>query len=175
MDNENLLINRVSQSSLTTIKLEDFYPEHEIKEFDLKDYLFRELILKELDFRKALKEHDWEQYRNCYLTVFCSTDAIIPTWAYMLVASYASGIALDVSFGNKEEYLRNYFFQKIREINPENYRDAKLVIKGCSEKDVPASAYLEITRLLKPYVSSIMFGEPCSTVPVYKRMKNSTI
>ncbi len=172
MNSEELLINRVSQSGLTTIKLEDYYPVHEIKEFDLKDYLFQGLILKELDFRKALKEHDWEQYRNCYLTVFCSTDAIIPTWAYMLVASYASGFAIDVSYGNKQEYLRNFFQQKIRELNPEEYRDAKLVIKGCSEKDVPASAYLEITRLLKPYVSSIMFGEPCSTVPVYKKPKN---
>jgi hypothetical protein len=171
MNNPELLINKVSQSGLVTIKLEDYYPEYEIKEFDLKDYLFQGLILKELDFRKALKEHNWEQYHNCYLTVFCSTDAIIPTWAYMLVATYASGIALDVSFGDKEEFLRNYFQQKIREINPEEYRDAKLVIKGCSEKEVPASAYLEITRLLKPYVSSIMFGEPCSTVPVYKKPK----
>lgn len=169
MNSGDLLINRVGQSGLTTIKLEDFYPEQAIKEFDLTDYLFQGLILKELDFRKALKEHDWEQYRFCYLTVFCSTDAIIPTWAYMLVASQASGIALDVSFGNKQEFLRNYFFQKIRAIDPEEYRDAKLVIKGCSDKEVPASAYLEITRLLKPYVSSIMFGEPCSTVPVYKR------
>ena len=172
MNKEDLLINRVSQSGLETIKLEDFYPGHEIKEFDLKNFLFQGLILKELDFRKALKEHDWTQYHNCYLSVYCSTEAIIPTWAYMLVAAYAAGIVLDVSFGNKQEFLRNYFQQKIRELNPEEYRDAKLVIKGCSEKDVPASAYLEITRLLKPYVSSIMFGEPCSTVPVYKKPKS---
>jgi hypothetical protein len=173
MNKEDILVNRVSQSGLVTIKLEDYYPENEIREFDLKDFLFHGLILKELDFRKALKEHNWNQYHNCYLTVFCSTDAIIPTWAYMLVASHASGTALDVSFGNKEEFLRNYFLQKIRSLNPEEYRDAKLVIKGCSEKEVPASAYLEITRLLKPYVSSIMFGEPCSTVPVYKKAKNA--
>ena len=172
MNNQELLINKVSQSGLVTIKLEDFYPEHEIKVFDIKDYLFQGLILKELDFRKALKEHNWEQYRNCFLTVFCSTDAIIPTWAYMLVATHTSGVALDVSFGDKQEFLRNYFQQKIRDLDPEEYRDAKLVINGCSDKDVPASAYLEITRLLKPYVSSIMFGEPCSTVPVYKRAKS---
>ncbi len=172
MNSEDILINRVSQSGLITIKLEDLYPVHEIKPFDLKDFLFQGLILKELDFRKALKEHNWEQYRNSYLAVFCSADAIIPTWAYMLIASYASNVALEVSFGDKQEFLRNYFKQKIKELNPEEYRDAKLVIKGCSEKDVPASAYLEITSLLKPYVSSIMFGEPCSTVPVYKRIKN---
>ena len=170
MNKDDLLVNRVSQSALQTIKLEDFYPRHSICEFDLKDYLFQGLILKELDFRKALKEFDWTQYVDKYLTVYCSTDAIIPTWAFMLVASYASGHALDVQFGNKEEFLRSYFHHKISQLNPEDYRDAKLVIKGCSDKPVPASAYLDITHLLKPFVSSIMFGEPCSTVPVFKRI-----
>ncbi|MBK9220817.1 MAG: DUF2480 family protein [Saprospiraceae bacterium] len=171
MNSEPILINRVNQSGLVTIKLEDFFPTHDIKEFDLKDYLFQGLILKEMDFRKALKEHHWDQYQNCYLTVFCSTDAIIPTWAYMLVASQAESFALDVAYGNKDEYLRNFYRQKIKSIDPKEYMDAKIVIKGCSEKEVPASAYLEITRLLKPYASSIMFGEPCSTVPVYKKAK----
>ncbi|MBK8451347.1 MAG: DUF2480 family protein [Saprospiraceae bacterium] len=171
MNSEPILINRVNQSGLVTIKLEDFFPNHEIKEFDLKDYLFQGLILKEMDFRKALKEHHWDQYQNCYLTVFCSTDAIIPTWAYMLVASHAESFALDVAYGNKDEYLRNFYRQKIKSIDPKEYMDAKIVIKGCSEKEVPASAYLEITRVLKPYASSIMFGEPCSTVPVYKKAK----
>ncbi|MBL7819097.1 MAG: DUF2480 family protein [Saprospiraceae bacterium] len=169
MSKEELLVNRVNQSSLITLKLEDFYPGSEIVEFDLKDYLFHGLILKEMDFRKALKEHNWEAYQNCYLTVFCSTDAIIPTWAYMLVASHAGGFALDVVFGTKAEFLRSYFHQKIKQINPEDFRDAKLVIKGCSDKEVPASAYLDITQHLKKHASSIMFGEACSTVPVFKR------
>lgn len=169
MSKEELLVNRVNQSSLITLKLEDFYPGSEIVEFDLKDYLFHGLILKEMDFRKALKEHYWEAYQNCYLTVFCSTDAIIPTWAYMLVASHAGGFALDVVFGTKAEFLRSYFHQKIKQINPEDFRDAKLVIKGCSDKEVPASAYLDITQHLKNHASSIMFGEACSTVPVFKR------
>lgn len=169
MNKNELLVNRVNQSSLVTLKLDDLYPESEIFEFDLKDYLFHGLILKELDFRKALKEHNWEAYKNGYLAVFCSTDAIIPTWAYMLVASHAGGFATDVVFGTKSEFLRNYFHQKIKQINPEEYRDAKLVIKGCSEKEVPASAYLYITQHLKNVASSIMFGEACSTVPVYKR------
>ena len=142
-----------------------------IFEFDLKDYLFHGLILKELDFRKALKEHNWEAYKNGYLTVFCSTDAIIPTWAYMLVASHAGGFARDVVFGTKSEFLRNYFHQKIKQINPEEYRDAKLVIKGCSEKEVPASAYQTVCYMLLPYASSIMYGEPCSTVPIFKKKR----
>ena len=169
MSKEELLVNRVNQSSLITLNLEDFFPGSEIVEFDLKDYLFHGLILKEMDFRKALKEHNWEAYQNCYLTVFCSTDAIIPTWAYMLVASHAGGFALDVVFGTKAEFLRSYFHQKIKQINPEDFRDAKLVIKGCSDKEVPASAYLDITQHLKNHASSIMFGEACSTVPVFKR------
>ncbi len=169
MNNENELVNRVSQSGLVTIKLEDFYPQSEIIEFDLKNFLFQGLILKEMDFRKALKEFDWATIQNKNLAVFCSSDAIIPTWAYMLIASHASGIAKDIRFGNKEEFLRSYYLEKIRQIDPEEYRDLKIVIKGCSEKEVPASAYLEITSLLKSYVSSIMFGEPCSTVPVYKK------
>jgi hypothetical protein len=174
MNSVKELINRVSDSGLVTIKLEEFYPELPIKEFDLKDYLFRGLILKELDFRKSLKEHDWQQYQECYLTVFCSTDAIIPTWAYMLVASYASGIATDIGFGNTEEFVRNYFHKALSKIDPSSYQNAKLVIKGCSDKPVPASAYLEITHLLKPFVSSIMYGEPCSTVPVYKKPRSLT-
>lgn len=172
MDNDNVLINRVAQSGLITINLEDFYPPYQIKSFDLKDYLFQGLILKEMDFRNALKQHDWQQYRDAYLAVHCSSDAIIPTWAFMLVAAYASGIAREIGFGNHKEFLKSYFSKKINQLDPENYRDAKLVIKGCSDKEVPASAYLEITALLKPYASSIMFGEPCSTVPVYKKVKS---
>ncbi len=173
MNKDEVLINRVNESKLQTIKLEDYFPAQEICEFDLKEFLFQGLILKELDFRKALKDLDWSQFDHKYITVFCSTDAIIPTWAYMLVATFANGHALDVYFGNKEEFLRTYYRQIISKLNPEDYRDALLVIKGCSDKPVPASAYLDITHHLKPVAASIMFGEPCSTVPVYKRPKSS--
>ncbi|MDQ3142938.1 MAG: DUF2480 family protein [Bacteroidota bacterium] len=163
------LVNRISKSSLITIKLEDFFPENEILVFDLKDYLFQGLILKEMDFRAALKSHDWSQYQHHILAVYCSTDAIIPTWAYMLVASHATEKASDIYFGDKDAALRNFFTNKIRNMEPEEYRDAKLVIKGCSDKPVPASAYLDLTAHLSPVAQSIMYGEPCSTVPVYKR------
>ncbi|MBK9108827.1 MAG: DUF2480 family protein [Saprospiraceae bacterium] len=165
------LVNRVAQSGLITLKLEDYFPDKTVYEFDLKDYLFHGLILKELDFRKALKEHDWNLYKDSYLTILCSADAIIPTWAYMLVASYASEVVADIYFGTKKDFLISYYRDKIRAIDASIYKDSKIVIKGCSDKEVPASAYLELTAHLKPFVASIMFGEPCSTVPVYKRGK----
>jgi len=166
------LVNRVAQSSLITIKLEDFYPKHRVEVFDVKDYLFHGLILKEMDYREALKNHDWSKYQDCYLTIHCSTDAIIPTWAYMLVASYASGIARDLYFGDPDAFLITYFREQIRALPMESYIGAKVVIKGCSDLQIPASAYLELTHKLKPHASSIMFGEPCSTVPVYKKPKS---
>lgn len=165
------MVNKVANSRLVTIDLEAFYPEGEVVPFDLKDYLFRELILKEKDFREALKEHDWEQYTGKNLAVFCSTDAIIPMWAYMLVASYAAPFARDVFQGLPEHYAEFAFLKKLAALNPEDYTDQRLIIKGCSDKPVPASAYLEITRRLQPVARSIMFGEPCSTVPVYKKTR----
>ena len=129
-------------------------------------------ILKEMDFREALKNHDWSKYQDCYLTIHCSTDAIIPTWAYMLVASYASGIARDLYFGDPDAFLITYFREQIRALPMESYMGAKVVIKGCSDLQIPASAYLELTHKLKPHAASIMFGEPCSTVPVYKKPKS---
>ena len=165
------LVNRVAQSSLITIKPEDFYPKFPIVEFDLKDYLFHGLILKEIEFRQNLKDLDWSKFKDCCLTIYCSTDAIIPTWAYMLVASYAQKHALDVCFGNKSDCLNAYFRERIRNLTIDPYVGAKVVIKGCSDLEIPPAAYLELTRKLQPVVASIMYGEPCSTVPVYKQSK----
>ena len=165
------LINRVAKSGLITLNLEDFFPEGEVVIFDLKDYLFRELILKEKDFRKALKELDWEQYRDKHLLIICSTDAIIPVWAYMLVAVYATPVAKSVFQGTKEEFYKKAFSEKLNELDLNLYENALLVIKGCSNKHVPTAAYVELTRLLQPIAKSIMYGEPCSTVPLYKKMK----
>ncbi|MBL7775470.1 MAG: DUF2480 family protein [Saprospiraceae bacterium] len=166
------LVNRVAaNSSLVTIDLETFYPEGEVVPFDLKDYLFMELILKEKDFREALRAHDWSQYAGKNLAVFCSTDAIIPMWAYMLVASYAAAYARDVFQGQPEQFAEFAFVKKLAALDPADYAGKRLVIKGCSDKPVPPSAYLEITRRLQPVAQSIMFGEACSSVPVYKRPK----
>lgn len=166
------LVNRVANSSLVTIDLEQLYPVGEIVPFDLKGYLFMELILKEKDFREALKALDWETYRGKNLAVFCSTDAIIPLWAYMLVATHAAPFVEDIALCEPAEFAERAFLKKLASLDLREYEGKRLVIKGCSDKPVPASAYLEITRRLQPMALSIMFGEPCSTVPVYKKAKD---
>ncbi len=166
---QNTLVNRVDQSGLITIDLEKYFPTKSIYIFDIKDYLFHGLILKEKDFREALKVHDWEQYNEGVLCVYCSTDAIIPVWAYMLVSTNATSHASEIYIGSEEEYLKNYYRNIISSLNAEEYIDKKIVIKGCSNKPVPASAYADITSKLIGHAQSLMYGEPCSTVPVYKR------
>lgn len=166
---ETALVNRVANSGLVTIDLEKFYPEGEVVAFDLKGYLFMELILKENDFREGLKNHDWTQYAGKNVAVFCSADAIIPMWAYMLVATYAAPYANDIFQGTPEQFVEIAFIKKIAGMDLSEYAGKRLVIKGCSDKPVPPSAYLEITRRLQPLALSIMFGEPCSTVPVFKK------
>lgn len=168
---EQPLVNRVAQSGLVTIDLEELYPAGEIVPFDLKDYLFMGLILKEKDFREALKTHDWSQYAGKNLAVFCSADAIIPMWAYMLVATYAAPFVADIAQVTPELFAETSFLKKLSTLNISDYEGKRLVIKGCSDKPVPPSAYLEITRRLQPVAQSIMFGEPCSTVPVYKKAR----
>lgn len=165
------LVNRVANSGLVTIDLEELYPAGEIVSFDLKAYLFMEMILKEKDFREALKAHDWEQYRGKNIAVFCSADAIIPLWAYMLVATYAAPFASDVALTTPGQFAESAFLKKIASLDLSGYEGKRIVVKGCSDRPVPASAYLEITRRLQPVAQSIMFGEPCSTVPVYKKGK----
>lgn len=165
------LVNRVANSNLKTINLEDFFPVETIIPFDLKDYLYMEMIVKEKDFRLAMKAHDWSQYDGKILTVFCSADAIVPSWAFMLVASYAAPVAKDVFMGKKDQYLAYYYTEKIRSLDTTEYQNERVVVKGCSKKPVPISAYFELTTVLTPIALSIMYGEPCSTVPIYKKKK----
>ncbi len=168
------LVNRVAQSGLITINLEDYYPEGELVNFDLKDYLFQGLILREKEFRAALKALDWEAYRDKHVLVFCSTDAIIPMWAYMLVSSYLQGIAGSVFQGSAEEFVKHYMLSAIERLDVEAFRNQRLVIKGCGEKAVPAAAYAAFVWKVQPVARSLMFGEPCSTVPVYKKKEVSS-
>lgn len=168
-DTAKPLVNRVAASGLITIRLEDYFPETELALFDLKDYLFMGLILKEKDFREALKNHDWSQYAGKNLAVFCSADAIIPTWAYMLVTVNAAPFANDVFQGTPDEFYKLAFQKALDRLDASQFQDQRIVIKGCGDKPVPLSAYVELTRKLQPYARSIMFGEPCSTVPVFKR------
>ncbi len=166
---ENTIINKIAESGLIELNLEDFYPKEPIAVFDLKDYLFMELILKEKDFREALKSHDFSIYKDKYVAVTCSADAIIPMWAYMLVAAYAQSFALDVMAGDEAFVHKTLFLKKISAIDIPSFTDKRMVIKGCGELPVGEFAYLEITKLLRPVVKSIMYGEPCSIVPVYKK------
>ncbi len=163
------IINRVAKSPLITLDLEDYYSKHERVLYDIKDNLFMGLILKEKDFREFLKTHDWSQYSNKNVAITCSEDAIVPTWAYMLLATYLAPHANTIVFGSLQELESKLFFDAIKTIDPEQFRDKKVVIKGCSKLPVPTAAYVEITNKLQPVVQSLMFGEPCSTVPVYKK------
>jgi len=163
------IVNRVASSPIVTLNLEDLYTEGERVVFDMKDHLFMGLILKEKDFRDFIRENDWEQYRNKYVAITCTADAIVPTWAYMLVAQKLEGIAAEMVFGSLETLETVLFMKKLEKFNPEEFKDRPVVIKGCFDKPVPVSAYVEITRKLSPYVKSLMYGEPCSTVPIFKR------
>lgn len=166
---EEIIINKVTQSSLITFNLEDLYDRHERTLFDMQQCLFQGLILREKDFRTFIAEHNWEQYQGKNVAVFCSTDAIIPTWAYMLLANKLEPFANFLYFGKPEEMENIMMFDALQKINPADYTDQRVVIKGCGETDIPTAAYVEVTRLLTPYVKSIMYGEPCSTVPIYKK------
>jgi hypothetical protein len=168
---QELIINKVANSGLVSLDLEDLYHKGERVVYDLKDNLFMGMILKEKDFREFLKNHDWTQYVGKNVAVICSEDAVIPTWAYMLLTIKLQPVANMIVFGNLTELDNKLFYDAIAKINPEDYRDARVVVKGCSKVPVPTSAYLEITRLLFPVVQSLMFGEPCSTVPLWKRPK----
>ncbi len=168
---EELIINKVAESGLITLNLETYFPKEEFAVFDLKDYLFMELILKEKDFRAACKANDWSQYKNKILLIYCSTDAIIPMWAYMLVAQHAANIAHTIFQGTREEYLKAHYAKIISELDISEWNDKRVVIKGCGDLDVPAEAYVGITRVLTPRVLSIMYGEPCSTVPIFKKAR----
>ena len=165
------IINRVAGSGLVSLDLEEYYHPGERVVYDLKDNLFMGLILKEKDFREFLKTHDWSQYAGKNVAVTCSEDAIVPTWAYMLLTLHLQPYAHTVVFGSLADLDEKLYFDAIARINPEQYRDARVVIKGCSKVPVPTAAYVEITRVLKPVVQSLLFGEPCSTVPLFKRPK----
>jgi len=167
------IINRVTKSGLVTLDLEDYYHPGERIVYDLKDNLYMGLILKEKDFRDFLKSHDWSQYTGKNVALTCTEDAIVPTWAYMLLTLHLEPYANTVVFGSLQDLEEKLYFDAIARINLDDYRDGRVVVKGCSKVPVPTAAYVEITRLLRPVVQSLMFGEPCSTVPLYKRAKTA--
>ena len=166
---QETIVNKVAESGLITLDLEEYYPKEEIVVFDLKAHLFMGLILKEKDFRAALQNIDWSQYQSKNVALTCSADAIIPMWAYMLVASYLRPFANEIIFGNKETVISTLILKNLSKINGEEFTDKRIVVKGCGDVQIPESAYIEIINKLRPYAKSIMYGEPCSTVPIYKK------
>lgn len=163
------IINKVAESELLQFDLQDLYVKGERVLFDLKKFLFEELILKEKDFRDQIKNHIWNQYENKFVAITCTADAIVPTWAFMLVASQLQPFAKKIMFGDLNKLEEEIFRTQISKIDLKDYTDKKISIKGCSDIYVPPSAYVELTALLRPVAKSIMYGEACSTVPVFKR------
>ncbi len=165
----DLFVNKVQESGLITLDLEQFYPKSPIQVFDLKGYLFMELILKEKDFRAALQTTDWTIYQGAAVAITCSADAIIPMWAYMLIASYLQPVAAEIVFGTEKELINNLMLKSLEQFNAAEYADKRVVVKGCGDTPIPETAYVSITNKLRPFVKSIMYGEPCSTVPIFKK------
>jgi hypothetical protein len=164
-----VIVNKVAESGIITLNLENYIPKEEMASFDLKDHLFMGMILKEKDFREALKNLDWTTYSGKNVNITCTADAIIPLWAYMLVTTYLQPLARYVYAGTKEEMYKHLFLQNIAAIDPAPFADQRVVIKGCGDVHLDNYTYTEITRLLRPVVKSLMYGEPCSTVPIYKK------
>ena len=165
---ENEIINKVANSGLITIDLEEYFPKGERVSFDLKPLLFQELILKEKDFREFIKEHDWPFYQNKFVAIICTADAIVPTWAYMLVSIALKPFAKKIIFGNLETLETVLYHDALQTINYSHYTDKRVVVKGCGNLPVIINAYVELVNGLRPFAKSIMYGEPCSTVPLYK-------
>ncbi len=163
------IINKVESSGLMTLDLENYLPKGEVLLFDMKPFLFMELILKEKDFRAAMQTHDWSVYADKNVAITCSADAIIPMWAYMLVASNLQPVAKDFVFGDLQKLQDVLMLKNLAQLNAAEYADARVVIKGCGETPISETAYVEITKLLRPFAKSIMYGEPCSTVPIFKK------
>jgi hypothetical protein len=164
------IVNKVAESGILTVDLAKYLvPESDIASFDLKPFLFREMILREKDYREALKLQDWTIFEHKHVHIFCSTDAIIPMWANMLAVVHLQPIAKSVFFGTKDEMSQYLLMQNIAKMDTAEYTDKRVVIKGCGDINIPAQGYVAVSALLQPIVKSLMYGEPCSTVPVFKR------
>lgn len=168
----DIIENKIAKAGLINLDLADFYPKGKRAEIVINDFLFEGLILREKDFRDKVKNTDWSQYKNHDVNITLGDDAIVPKWAFMLLASQLKPFANKVVFGNKEALDTILFSASLKEnINPLDYTDKRVLVKGCGDIEISPAAYMEITNLLQPYVKSLMFGEACSSVPVYKKKK----
>ncbi|WP_313805775.1 DUF2480 family protein [Flavobacterium sp.] len=163
------IVNRVANSALKVFDLEDYFPKQKIIALDISQWLFGGFILKETEFRDSLKQHDWTQYQNSYVALYCSEDAILPAWAYTLVSVYLQPNALKVVNGTSKELLLSYYQDVLNQLDYSEFQDKPVILKGCSNKPVPQEAYVLATQKLMGFAKSIMFGEACSSVPLFKR------
>lgn len=166
---EQPIVNRVAKSKIQTFDLEKIYPDGERVALDISQWLYKGFVVKEKEFRESLKKHNWEQYQGQFIAIYCSNDAIVPEWAYMLITTYLNDYAQKIVYGSLHELEIQLFNDVIRQIDPEEYRDKPVIIKGCSEKSIPQNAYIQLVQKLQPVVKSMMFGEACSSVPLYKK------
>ena len=170
MDTTKPIVNRVAQSPLITLDLETFFPkQEEISVIDLKDFLFKGLLLREADFREAVKKMDWSQFKDKYVVIHCSTDAIIPMWAYMVLSSELSNYAIDIASSKPEHADEIFLYRNIARLDMATFKNQRIVIKGCGDRKIPEAAFVQITQQLSKVARSLMYGEPCSTVPVFKK------
>jgi len=163
--------NKVAKSGLVVLEMDDFASTTDLVVFDIKDQLWQEMALKEKDFRAFINSHDWEQYRNKTVTVYCSVDAIVPHWAYMLIATKLGPVADQLYFLPPEDAKQRMTEEAIESLDLTPYKDARVIVKGCGDNAITPGSYGLIAEKLLPVVKSLMFGEPCSTVPVYKKPK----
>ena len=163
--------NKVAESGLITLDMADYFPKESILSFDIKEYLWQGFALREKDFRDSLKNHAWTQYQDKYVAVLCSEDAIIQSWAYMLIGSYLEGIAKDIHFGPADKFEQELLVQNLSKMDLTVFSDERIIVKGCGDKHISNAAYLKISHILTPVVKSLMFGEACSSVPIYKRAR----
>lgn len=163
------IINRVSNSKLIVVDLEDYYPKGKRTVIDIKDWLFEELVLREKDFREHVKQHDWSKYQDEFVALTCTSDAIVPAWAFMLLTMHLQPYAKEIIIGSLEQLETSLYQTIIRNLDVQQFLDKPLIIKGCAHKPVPANAYIMLSQKLRPIAKSIMYGEACSSVPLYKR------
>lgn len=169
MEIQETIVNKVAQSGLITVDLAHYAPQQDIQIFDIKDNLFHGLILKEKDFRDFIKNNDWSKYADTHVGIICSTDAIVPTWAYMLLSTKLTPIAASVHFGDAETVRGNLFRDALFNLDYARFEDQRVVVKGCGDVPIPTEAFVTFTGKLTQIAKSVMYGEPCSTVPVFKR------
>lgn len=166
------IVNRVAQSALVTFDLEDYYPAGERVSLDISQWLYEGIVLREKDFRAEVSGHDWSQYQDSYVALYCSTDAIVPGWAYLLISTYLNPYAKKVVVGDLETLEASLYQEVLERLDTEPFLDKPVIIKGCSRKPVPSNAYIWAAAKLQPVARSLMYGEACSSVPLYKRKKS---